>query len=420
MVGKLKQLELNKPTVRKMGQIKLPPRTESIVKVPVKTGSPLVGMTNKCEIQKGVIIAASLTRIVDGYAITSILNTNDTEVNVQEPLVGLDEVDLTWERDSCTEFEFQDREKDIQTQLRLEHLNTEERKLLVQTCLDYQDIFYLPGDKLSSTDAARHTINVEPGTETINTRPYRLPETQKSEVSKQVTKLLRDGIIEESISPWNSPILVIPKKLDASGQPKFRLVVDYRKLNEKTIGNVYPLPDITEILDQLGQAKYFSCLDLAMGYHQIDMDRRDIDKTAFSTKEGHWAYNRMPFGLKTAPATFQKMMNNVLSDSTGTRCFVFLDDIVIYANSLVDHDRKLRDVFKRLRKYNLKLQPDKCEFLRKEVTFLGHKISERGVEPDTCKVDAVKDFPTPKTVKKLKRFLGLIGYYRKSIPQFSK
>jgi len=235
-----------------------------------------------------------------------------------------------------------------------------------------------------------------------------------------VTKLLRDGIIEESISPWNSPILVIPKKLDASGQPKFRLVVDYRKLNEKTIGNVCPLPDITEILDQLGQAKYFSCLDLAMGYHQIDMDPRDIDKTAFSTKEGHWAYNRMPFGLKTAPATFQKMMNNVLSDLTGTRCFVFLDDIVIYANSLVDHDRKLRDVFKRLRKYNLKLQPDKCEFLRKEVTFLGHKISERGVEPDTCKVDAVKDFPTPKTVKKLKRFLGLIGYYRKSIPQFSK
>ena len=249
MVGKTKQLELNKPTVRKMGQIKLPPRTESIVKVPVKTGSPLVGMTNKCEIQRGVIIAAFLTRVVDGYAITSILNTNDTEVNVQEPLVGLDEVNLTWERDSCTEFESQDREKDIRTQLRLEHLNTEERKLLVQTCLDYQDIFYLPGDKLSSTDAARHTINVNPGTEPINTRPYRLPETQKSEVSKQVTKLLRDGIIEESVSQWNSPILVIPKKLDTSGQPKFRLVVDYRKLNKKTIGNAYPLSDITEIMD---------------------------------------------------------------------------------------------------------------------------------------------------------------------------
>jgi len=110
-VGKTKQLELNKPTVRKMGQIKLPPRTESIVKVPVMPGSPLVGMTNKCEIQKGLIIAASLARVVDGYAITSILNTNDTEVNVQKPLVELDEVDITWERDSCTEFESQDRGK---------------------------------------------------------------------------------------------------------------------------------------------------------------------------------------------------------------------------------------------------------------------------------------------------------------------
>jgi len=288
---------------------------------------------------------------------------------VQEPLVELDDVDLTWERGCNTEFESQDREKEIQTQLRLEHLNTEEKKLLVQTCLDYQDIFYLPGDKLSSTDAARHVINVELGTEPINTRPYRMPETQTLEVDKQVKKLLREGILEETISPWNSPILVIPKKLDASGQQKFRLVVNYRNLNEKTIGNAYPLPDITETLDQLGQAKYFSCLDLDMGYHKIDMDPSDIDKTAFSTKEGHWAYKRMPFGLKTALATFQKMMNNVLSGLTVTRCFVFLDDIVIYANSLVDHDRKLMDVFRRLRQYNLKLQPDKCEFFKKRSNF---------------------------------------------------
>jgi hypothetical protein len=124
-----------------------------------------------------VIIAATLTRVEEGYEITSILNTNDTEVNVQEPLVELDEVDLTWDRGSSTEFESQDREKQIQTQLRLVHLNTEERTLLVQTCVDYQDIFYLPGDKLSSTDVARLSINVEPGTEPINTKPYRLSET---------------------------------------------------------------------------------------------------------------------------------------------------------------------------------------------------------------------------------------------------
>ena len=211
-------------------------------------------------------------------------------------------------------------------------------------------------------------------------------------------KLLQEGIIEESISPWNSPIILVPKKIDASGQQNFRLVVDYRKLNEKTVGNACPLPDITAILDQLGQAEYISCVDLAMGYHQIDMDPRDFDKTAFSTKEGHWAYKRMPFRLKTAPATFQRMMNNVLSGLTGTKCFVFLVDVV-YANSLVDHDGKLRDVFSRLRKHSLKLQPDKCEFLRKKVVFLGHKISEHGVEPDARKIRAIRDFSTPKTTK---------------------
>jgi len=211
-------------------------------------------------------------------AMTSILNTNDAEVNMHKPLVELDENDPTWDGSCSTEFESQDRERKILTQLRLEHLNTEERKLLVQTCSDYQDIFYLPGNRLSSTDAARHTVTVEPGTEPINTRPYRLSEAQKVEVGEQVKKLLHEGITEESSSHWNSPILVVPKGIDASGQQKFRLVVDYRKLNEKTVGNAYPLPDITEILDQLGQAKYFSCLDLAMGYHQIDMDPSDIDK----------------------------------------------------------------------------------------------------------------------------------------------
>ena len=120
---------------------------------------------------------------------------------MRESLVELDEVDLTWERGCSTEFESQDREKEIQTKLRLEHLNTKEKKLLVQACLDNQDIFYLPGDKLSSTDAARHAINVESGTEPINTRPYRLLETQNLEVDNQVKKLLREGIIEETISP---------------------------------------------------------------------------------------------------------------------------------------------------------------------------------------------------------------------------
>ena len=125
-------------------------------------------------------------------------------------------------------------------------------------------------------------------------------------------------------------------------EKKWRLVVDFRRLNEKTIGDANPLPDITEIIDQLGQSKYFTCLDMVMGYHQIELEEGEGPRTAFSTKQGHWEYKRLLFGLKTAPATFQKLMNSVLSGLTGMRCFVYLD--VIYAKLLADHNIKLREV----------------------------------------------------------------------------
>ena len=258
ILGKVKPSE---KTV--MTDIKLPPRTESIVRIPVAPKAPQVGMTNKRELKEGVILAAALTRVVNGYALMSILNTTDVETEVQEPIGQLQEIETEWETINGAEFESQNREGDILSKLRLEHLNSEERKSLAGLCSDYADIFYLPGDKLSSMGAAQHVINLEAGTQPINTRPYLLPEAQKKEVNVQVQKLLHEEIIEESNSLWNSPILLLPKKADACGERKFRLV-DYRKLNEKTIGNAYPLPDISEILDQLGQAKYFSCLDLAM------------------------------------------------------------------------------------------------------------------------------------------------------------
>ena len=173
---------------------------------------------------------------------------------------------------------------------------------------------------------------------------------------------MEDGIVTLSESPWNSPLLIVPKRAGLDEKPKWRMVVDFRKLNEKTIGDAHPLPDITKILDQLGQSKYFTCLDMAMGYHQIELEPGEGPKTAFSTKQGHWEYLKLPFGLKTAPATFQKMMNSVLSGLTGTNCFVYLDDIVLYARSLIEHDVKLREVLNRLRAYKLNLQPKSASF----------------------------------------------------------
>jgi hypothetical protein len=255
----------------------------------------------------------------------------------------------------------------------MDHLNSEEKTSLGEICFDYQDVSFLQGDRLSSTSAVKHNIHLELGTTPINKRPYRLPESQRKEIDRQVTNLLEEGIIVESNSPWNSPILVVPKRIGADGEKIWHLVVDFRRLNKQTIGDAHPLPDITEILDQLGQSKYITCLDMVMGYRQIELEEGEGPKTAFSTKQGHWEYRRLHFGLKTAPATFQKLMNSVLSVLTGTRCFVYLDDIVIYAKSLADHNIKLLEVMDRLRTYRLKLKPERCEFPRKEVNYLGHQ-----------------------------------------------
>jgi len=176
-----------------------------------------------------------------------------------------------------------------------------------------------------------------------------------------------EEIIRSSTSQWNAPILVVLKKSDASGKQKLRIVMDFRRLNDLTIGDSYSLLNIIDILDQLGNAKYFSTLDLASGYHQIAMNEKDKNKTAFSIPYGHYEFNRMLFGLKNAPATFQWLMNAVLVGMQGIRCLVYLDDIVIYGSSQ-DHNKRLTEVLQRLREHNLKLRnKEKCEFLRKEL-----------------------------------------------------
>lgn len=238
-----------------------------------------------------------------------------------------------------------------------------EEKTFIRRVIDiFPDIFHVSGESLSCSNVEKHKHTLKENIPPIHIRQYRLAENHKNEVNKQTEKMLRDNIIRNSKSPWNSPLLVVPKKEDAQGNKKWRVVVDFRKLNEATVGDAFPIPNINDILDHTGHYKYFTSLDLASGYHQIPMDPADSEKTAFSTPTGHFEFIRMPFGLKGAPATFQRAMNRMLAGLQGSVCLVYLDDIIIFGKSLEEHFQNVSKVFERLREYNFKVQPEKCKF----------------------------------------------------------
>lgn len=208
--------------------------------------------------------------------------------------------------------------------------------------------------------------------------------------------------------------------MDNSGKKKWRIVIDYRRLNEVTIDDKFPIPNIDTILDKLGRAQYFTTIDLAKGFHQILVKDEDRKKTAFSTPLGHYEYVRMPFGLKNAPATFQRLMNAILKDYINKICVVYLDDILIFSTSLEEHKDSITKIFNVLRENNLKIQFDKCKFFTKETEYLGHVLTPEGVRPNPNKIKDIIQLKLPTTQKQIKSFLGITGYYRKFIRDYAK
>jgi hypothetical protein len=335
-----------------------------------------------------------------------------------EELKNIDEIEMI-ENFNIINLNKDYNKKLLREQIRTEHLNSEEKDKLMNLIKKYKSIFYDEESDLSFTNVIKHrirTVNESP----IFCRTYRYPTIHKQEIQTQIDEMLEKGIIRHSYSPYSAPIWIVPKKADASGKTKWRLVVDYRKLNEVTIDDRYPIPNIEDILGKLGRCQYFTTLDLARGFHQIEIDERDIQKTAFSVENGHYEFLRMPFGLKTAPATFQRLMNYVLREYINKICLVYLDDIIIFSTSLDEHLDSLTKIFDRLKQVNLTVQLDKSEFLKKETEFLGHIVTLNGIKPNPNKVKCIKDFPIPKTQKQIKQFLGLTGYYRKFIRDYSK
>lgn len=206
---------------------------------------------------------------------------------------------------------------------------------MISLCSKYADVFYLDGEPLTFTNKIKHSIKTTDEAP-IYTKIYRYPYVHRQEIRDQINKMLEQGIIRPSRSAWSSPIWIVPKKADALGKTKWRLVIDFRKLNDKTVDDKYPFPNITDVLDKLGKCQYLTTLDLASGFYQVEMETSDnsIPKTAFNVENGHYEFLRMPMGLKNSPSTFQCVMDNVLKDLQNTVCLVYLDDIIVFSTSV--------------------------------------------------------------------------------------
>ena len=294
-----------------------------------------------------------------------------------------------------------------------ENLSGVEMEQLLLLLQEYGDVFAASQSDFGRTGEVHHEIstgNAPP----IRQRVRRIAPSQRAEAKKLLKEMLEKDVIQPSSSPWASPIVLVSKK---DGSTRF--CVDYRKLNSLTRKDAYPLPRVDDTLDTLAGAKWFTTLDLISGYWQVEMSCKDREKTAFCTPEGLFEFKVMPFGLCNAPATFQRLMDMILAGLQWSNCLVYLDDVIIVGKTFEDHLCNLRDVLERLRSAGLTLQPAKCAFCRKEVHFLGHIVSERGVATGPAKTEKVVKWPEPVSLREIQQFLGLTNYYRRLVEGYA-
>jgi transposase InsO family protein len=277
----------------------------------------------------------------------------------------------------------------------------------------FSTLFATTNTDLGRINTEKHRIRLT-NDKPIALRPYRQSIADVNETDRQVKELLEKGLIRESTSPYAAPVTLADKKDGTK-----RLCMDYRSLNKNTISDKEPMPHIQDVIDRLYGAKYFAKLDVAWGYWHVAMHEEDIHKTAFVTQNGHYEWLVLPFGLKNAPAIFQRVIRKILADLINNGCMNYLDDIIIYAKTLEEHNRLLHEVFSRLKKHNVRLRREKCEFAVNSIEFLGHVIADSKVRPPSSKVKAVLDFPRPESYKEIQRFHGLANYLREYINNFS-
>jgi predicted aspartyl protease len=286
-------------------------------------------------------------------------------------------------------------------------------KLTLQLKQEFKELFTQEIKSGNLCTIRKHCID------TADSKPVcrdgnRVPLQYEQAVEEEIESLKQRGIIRTSTSPWRFGIVVAPKP-----NGKIRMCIDYRPLNTITIKNAYPMPRIDEILDALGKAKIFSVIDATSGYHQIAMEEDDIEKTAFAWKGQLFEYTRMPFGLCNAPATFQATMDAILQEDKWKIAIPYLDDVIIYSESIEEHQTHLIKILNKIKGAGLVLNGEKCRFFKTEIEYLGHWISEGKIKPDPKKIQTIQECKAPITLKDLRSFLGLANFCGQFIPQYA-
>ena len=307
-------------------------------------------------------------------------------------------------------------------------ISEETRKKFEEMCEHHPEAFSKNNKDIGRTSFIEMEIDTGDSLP-VAQNPYTLPLKHHEWVRKEIETLEKAGVIERSLSPWASPVIVVPKK-SAPDEPRRRcLCVDYRKVNalqqevkqmDRGMGclSLYPLPKIDEMFAKLKGARCFSTIDLRSSYYHIGLTRESRAKSAFVVPMGKWEFKRTPFGLSQAPAYFQLLIDKVLM-GCGKFAMGYLDDIIIFSRNEIEHLQHIEEIFNRLECFGLKMKKEKCDFFKKYIQYLGHLIAEDGFTPLPEKLESIRNMPRPKTSKEVKQFLGLIGYYRKFVPRFS-
>ena len=393
-------------------------RTKELEKV---RGSGLVEPSLKGKMgQRGVMVGKALVDVGKDYIPIRLLNTTSepitiykgTPAGVVTPVAGEPPVPVETkkepEKKRCTE-----KMPDFLRPLckdGSENLSSEGKKKLAELLTKHQSAFASGPDDLGRTHLVQHEIRTPPD---LRQPARRFPFWKQTEAKEIVDDLLKRDLIEPSASPWAAPVVMVKKKDNTT-----RLCVDYRRLNSHTIQDAYPLPRIDDSLDALGGSKWFCTLDLASGYWQVGMSKSAQEKSAFITSGGLYAWKVMPFGLSTAPGTFERLMETVLSGLQWETCLIYLDDVIIFGKTEQQTLDCLDAILSRIGQAGMKLKPSKCRLFQKRVHYLGHVVTEEGVMTDPEKIETVREWPVPTTQTEVRSFLGTASYYRRFVQNF--